>query len=131
LTRAAALQVRNLRLPSLCAVRRTIISSPALVLLNFEQTLPMYAHVLFEVGKMGNQTLEQTIALEEPNELARVETQLRIHLHGYVHDFRVIVENAGLILYGRARTYYGKQLAQQSVMQRSRLPILANKIEVS
>jgi hypothetical protein len=67
---------------------------------------------------------------EETNELALLEAQLRIRLRSYVCDFRMIVQDGGWILYGRARTYYGKQLAQHGVMQRSRLPILANQILV-
>jgi hypothetical protein len=79
---------------------------------------------------MVNKTLARTIALEEANDVARLEAQLRVHLRDYVCDFRVIVQEGGLILYGRARTYYGKQLAQHGVMERSLLPILGNKIDV-
>jgi hypothetical protein len=80
---------------------------------------------------MLNDLLERKrMALDEPSESARLEAQLRVHLRGYVCDFRVIVQDGGLILYGRARTYYGKQLAQHGVMQQSERPILANKIAV-
>ena len=40
------------------------------------------------------------------------------------------VRDGGLVLYGRTRTYYAKQLAQHEVMGRSRLPIRANSIDV-
>jgi hypothetical protein len=36
----------------------------------------------------------------------------------------------GVILRGRSRTFYEKQLAQHALMQITRLPILANEIEV-
>jgi hypothetical protein len=39
---------------------------------------------------------------EEPNELTRLEAQLRLHLRSYVWDFRMIVQDGGLILHGRA-----------------------------
>jgi len=38
--------------------------------------------------------------------------------------------NGELILRGRTRTYYAKQLAQQAVMEATALPIRANEIEV-
>ena len=44
---------------------------------------------------------------------------------------RLVVVDKGLILRGYAHTYYAKQLAQHWVMEATRLPILANEIEVS
>lgn len=79
---------------------------------------------------MGSQTIEQTIECEEWNELAQLEAHLRIRLRDYVCDFRMTVRDGGLLLSGHARTYYGKQLAQHGVMQRSPLPIRANNIDV-
>lgn len=79
---------------------------------------------------MLNQPLERTIGREGPNELARLESQLRFHLRGYVCDFRMILQNDGWVLYGCARTYYAKQMAQHGVMKRSNLPIRANRINV-
>jgi hypothetical protein len=64
------------------------------------------------------------------DEVARLEASLRLRLRGYVCDFRISIQDGSLVLYGRARTYYGKQLAQHGVMQQSRLPIRANHIEV-
>ncbi len=79
---------------------------------------------------MENQPPEKMVQRNEPNELALLETQLRIRLRSYVYDFRMTVQDGGLVLHGRARTYYGKQLAQHGVMAQSRLPIRANYIEV-
>jgi hypothetical protein len=39
--------------------------------------------------------------------------------------------DGGVILRGHSQTYYAKQLAQQAVMEATRLRILANEIEVS
>jgi hypothetical protein len=60
-----------------------------------------------------------------------LEARVRCRLSGRVRDFRLDVADKGLILRGHARTYYAKQLAQQAVMEATRLPILANEIEVS
>ena len=60
-------------------------------------------------------------------ELAEI---VRNRLSGRVRAFELIMESAGLVLRGRTRTYYGKQLAQQAVMEVTSLPILANCIEV-
>lgn len=47
-----------------------------------------------------------------------------------VRDLRVLVEDRGLVLRGRAATYYAKQIAQHAAMEATGLPILANEIEV-
>jgi hypothetical protein len=63
--------------------------------------------------------------------MAELESHLQNRLIGRVREFRVVVAGAGLILRGHAHSYYAKQLAQHAVMGASRLPILANEIEVS
>ncbi len=79
---------------------------------------------------MRSAFFEQTIECEERNELARLEAHLRIRLRDYVYDFRIAIRDGELVLYGSAGTYYGKQLAQHGVMERCRLPIRANNINV-
>ena len=79
---------------------------------------------------MRSQTLVQTIEYEERNELARLEAHLRIRLRDYMYDLRIAIRDGELVLDGRARTYYGKQMAQHGVMERSQLPIRANNIIV-
>jgi hypothetical protein len=64
---------------------------------------------------------------EQPAEL---EAQVLRRLRGRLRDFHLIFEENGLILRGRSRTYYVKQLAQHTVMQATELPIVANEIEV-
>lgn len=56
----------------------------------------------------------------------RLQQQLSRRFRG----LRVEVAEAGLVLKGRVRTYYAKQVAQHLVMQLTNLPILANEIEV-
>ena len=59
-----------------------------------------------------------------------LETRVRIRLGGQVSEFRLENVGTGLVLRGRARTYYAKQLAQHAVMEATGLRILANEIEV-
>jgi hypothetical protein len=66
----------------------------------------------------------------QPEEIARLEVQVQRKLIGRIRDLHLSVDDDGLILRGRTRSYYVKQLAQHEVMQVSRLPIQANEIEV-
>ena len=66
----------------------------------------------------------------EAEGLAEIETHVQVRLHGRVRDLRILVEGPGLVLRGHARSYYVKQLAQHAVMETTRVPILANEIEV-
>lgn len=61
----------------------------------------------------------------------RLEQVLRCRLGSSVLDLRVELKDGGLVLYGRARTFYAKQLAQQEVMKQTDQPIVANEIEVN
>ena len=72
----------------------------------------------------GAATLEDTVDLDE------LELHLQEKLSGRIRDLHLVVQNCGIILRGFARTYHAKQLAQHVVMSESRLPILANEIEV-
>ena len=66
-----------------------------------------------------------------PEKETRLETHIQARLGSRVRHVRVMCRNNGVILQGSAHTYYAKQLAQQSVMEVTDLPILANEIEVS
>ena len=79
---------------------------------------------------MESQTVDPSIPCDGRDELARLEADIQRHLRYYVRDFRMTVRDGGLVLSGRTRTYYAKQLAQHEVMGRSRLPIRANSIDV-
>lgn len=61
-------------------------------------------------------------------ELLEAQTQSRVR--GRIYDLQVECRDNGVVLKGHSRTYYGKQLAQQAVMEATDLPILANEIEV-
>ena len=63
--------------------------------------------------------------------LARIEHHVRCRLTGLLRDFQLFFRDKGLVLRGHVHTYYAKQLAQHAVMEASRLPILANEMEVA
>jgi hypothetical protein len=75
-----------------------------------------------------NQHAETDTAPRET--LARIEEHVRSRLAGLLRDFRLAFHDNGLVLRGRAHTYYAKQLAQHVVMAASSLPIRANELEV-
>lgn len=60
----------------------------------------------------------------------QLEVLVQQRSHGRVRNFRLLVQDQGLVLQGQSSTYYAKQLAQHAAMEVSGLPILANDIEV-
>lgn len=64
------------------------------------------------------------------DKVALAAAHLAVHLRGRLHGARLSVQSAGVVIHGRAGSYYVKQLAQQAVMKRVSLPIAANEIEV-
>lgn len=76
------------------------------------------------------ETVASRVEVEAPGEVGEIESQVRGWLRGRLHDFRLIRHDQGVILLGRAPTYYVKQLAQHAVMRVTRVPILANRIAV-
>ena len=63
-------------------------------------------------------------------ETTQIEAHIQSQLNGRIYGLRLLRETEGLVLRGRSRTYYVKQLAQHAVMAATDLPILANEIEV-
>jgi hypothetical protein len=61
-----------------------------------------------------------------------LEGLVQRHLLGRisVRALRVLVKDGGLVLQGRASTYYAKQLAQHAAAAVSGLPVRSNDIEV-
>jgi hypothetical protein len=80
---------------------------------------------------MKGQSTEPSIDLTTANGAAELEARIQRRLGGQIRGFRLVVMERGLILRGRAHTYYAKQLAQHVVMEATELRILANEIEVS
>jgi hypothetical protein len=65
------------------------------------------------------------------NGLDQLEAHVQNRLSGQVRDLQLLFRDNGLVIRGRCRTYYAKQLAQHAVMQACELSLLANEIEVS
>jgi hypothetical protein len=80
---------------------------------------------------MNGQSTEPSIDLTTANGATELEVRIQCRLGGQIREFRLVVVEKGLILHGRAHTYYAKQLAQHAVMEATELRILANEIEVS
>jgi hypothetical protein len=69
--------------------------------------------------------------VETDDLLQRIEETIRRRLAGSVRDLHLILSDHGVVMRGCVRSYYSKQLAQQAVMEFTKLPILANEIEVT
>ena len=79
---------------------------------------------------MNGRIVEMDIELPGIVEIDQLEAQVQSRLNGRIRDLRLLVRGHGLVLQGRAVTYYAKQLAQHAVMDATDFPILANEIEV-
>lgn len=80
---------------------------------------------------MDSQIPERCFDLTTDNGVAELEAHVQCRLSGRLRGFRVVVTDRGVVLRGQASTYYAKQLAQQTVLEAIKLPIVANEIEVA
>jgi hypothetical protein len=72
------------------------------------------------------------VLLPQPlTEEERLQCLLQKRLGSRIRNLRVQLLPHGLVLQGRAATFYAKQLAQHVAMELAAVPILANDIEVS
>jgi len=62
--------------------------------------------------------------------IARMEQLVRGNTHGGVCGLEIRIDSGGVVLDGRCRTYYCKQLAQHAVMSLAPRRPLVNLIEV-
>jgi hypothetical protein len=67
----------------------------------------------------------------EPHELDGLAELVRRRLAGRIRDLRLALRGNGIVLQGRACSYYGKQLAQHEVLRVVNAARLVNEIEVS
>jgi hypothetical protein len=74
----------------------------------------------------------ETSLLTEVTSQREEDLELVLHsrLGSRIRDLRVLLRPNGIVLQGYAATYHAKQLAQHAVMEATRLPLLANDIEV-
>lgn len=80
---------------------------------------------------MNSQVLEEATVLCHQDEIHRLERHARRRLGGRVQGFRLLIQGCGLVLQGNTLTFHAKQLAQHAIMEATRLPIVANEIEVA
>ncbi|HEY2787784.1 MAG TPA: hypothetical protein VGJ05_22700 [Fimbriiglobus sp.] len=68
------------------------------------------------------------VALPDPvQEIAR---SVRDRFRGMVQELRIEPEGESVVLYGRAYSYYGKQMAQEAVIRSGRFSVRANRMDV-
>jgi len=79
---------------------------------------------------MNGQGPQQGVGAAAVAEGAEMEAPLLCYQTRQIRNFRLVVLKEGVVLRGRAQTYYAKQLAQHAVLTLMGLPILANEIEV-
>jgi len=67
----------------------------------------------------------------EPHELDGLAELVRRRLAGGIRDLRLVFRENGIVLQGRACSYYGKQLAKHEVLRVVSAARLVNEIEVA
>ncbi len=80
---------------------------------------------------MSSKILDEESVLCHKDEIDRLERHARRRLGGRVQGFRLLIQGCGLVLQGTTLTFHAKQIAQHAIMEATRLPILANEIEVA
>jgi hypothetical protein len=76
-------------------------------------------------------TLHQgTLGESHQDQLGALEATIRRQVRGRVRNLRLMILETGIVLKGQVVTYHAKQLAQHAVMSATKMPILANEIEV-
>jgi hypothetical protein len=69
--------------------------------------------------------------LRDPDAITRqVAAEVRNRHRSHHRELRIERVEGGVVLHGRATSYYGKQVAFHEVSSRCRLVVVANRIEV-
>ena len=76
----------------------------------------------------GNPEPAEELALTV--DLEQLEADLRARFCGRIHELRIVLEGAGLVLHGRTHSYYVKQLVQHALLTAGAGPVARNRIEV-
>lgn len=71
-----------------------------------------------------------TDRVDNPRYVLELQANLGLRLGRQVRGLCLVSTGAGIVLRGKANTYYIKQLAQEILRQNCPLPIIANEIEV-
>ena len=62
--------------------------------------------------------------------LHRLATEVRNRHRDCLRELQIEIAEGGIVLYGRAITFYGKQIAFHEVRRLSSLTVVANRIQV-
>jgi hypothetical protein len=74
----------------------------------------------------------EAAVIDDPaDSIGSIESAVRSLHRSHLRDLSIERTPAGLILHGRATSYFGKQMAQEEVLRRWTGPILSNRIVVS
>lgn len=63
-------------------------------------------------------------------QVEKLALDMQSRFGGRVRNIRLLVQDTGIVLLGRADTHHAKQLAQHAVTSEIAVPLLANQIEV-
>lgn len=63
-------------------------------------------------------------------EISRLEKSIQIENRNLIQELKIEIDNGMLIIYGKAASYYGKQIVQETIMKNSDILIRANRIKV-
>lgn len=72
----------------------------------------------------------RTFNLPSQEDIADLESYLRIRLNGRIRQLRLSWRENGLVLHGQSQSFYAKQLAQVELVDAFHITIRANEIEV-
>jgi hypothetical protein len=76
--------------------------------------------------------LAEKAVIDNPADgLGEIESTIRSLHRSYLRDLSIERTPDGLILHGRATSYFGKQMAQEEILRRGKWPILSNRIVVA
>jgi len=67
---------------------------------------------------------------ETDRDLAQLAAHIRNRHRSHLRDLRIEAVWGGVIIHGRASTFYGKQIAFHEVCSDGRFAVVANQIEV-
>jgi hypothetical protein len=85
---------------------------------------PLLGNLMTAAQHPANSTFNRAVLTEA------LELELRQALRVFVRDLVIESTAEGIVLHGRAYSFYGKQLAQEVFLARARVRIRANRIKV-
>jgi hypothetical protein len=72
-----------------------------------------------------------TKSANEPDSISQLAAIIRSHHRGHLRDLNIELTPEGIILHGKASSFYGKQMAQEEILRQGAWTILENRIVVT